>query len=286
MKKYLFLVLLACTTGISAQRTPLKPTICIVESIDHDSLLAAAGYTGLVESISRRISPRSVSEEVFRENLRRFQGLETPLYAVNLFLPGDLKVLGPEVKEQAVLAYVDSLLQRVSQTGARLIVWGSGASRRIPEGFDRKTANRQFVYMAKKMAAVAAKYQIVLALENLNASECNFITTVAEALAVVKEVDHPNLRLNADIYHMLKEGEGPAILKKTKKYLVYVELAEAPERTAPGVHGTNFKPYLLELYKIRYHQKIGIEGRWKNVEDIAVSALQYLQNQIDAVYQD
>ena len=62
------------------------------------------------------------------------------------------------------------------------------------------------------MAAVAAKYDVILALENLNSTECNFINTLSEALAVVKAVDHPNFRLCVDIYHMLKENESPAAI--------------------------------------------------------------------------
>jgi sugar phosphate isomerase/epimerase len=173
---------------------------------------------------------------------------------------------------------------RLSQTNIRMIIWGSGGARRVPEGFDKKIATRQMIDIGKKIAIVAAKYQVVIALENLNSTECNFINTVEEALYIVKKVNHPNLRLNADIYHMLKEGESPAILKKTKKYLAHVEIAEKEQRTAPGVTGADFRPYLRALRKTGYHQKIGIEGRWKNVSDIAVPALQYLQQQIDEVW--
>lgn len=284
--KYLFIVTcLWCIAGqITAQKTSLKPTIGISESLENDSILTAAGYSGIIESIDRRISPGKVSDSLFQRNLVLFKNLHTPIYAFNLFIPGDLKLVGPEVNENAVLQYVESVFQRISRTDTRMIVWGSGGARRIPDGFDRKTAERQFVAIAKKIATLAGKYHILLALENLNSTETNFITTVQEALSIVKQVHHPNLRLNADIYHMLKEGEAPAILSKTKKYLVHVEIAEKEDRTAPGVAGTDFRPYLRELKKLGYHRKIVIEGRWKNVSDIAVPALQYLQNQIDEVY--
>ncbi len=284
--KYSCLACLFCCIvwAASAQKTPLKPTIGISESLDNDSVLTAAGYSGIIESIDRRISPRKVSDSLFQQNLAQFKNLHTPIYAFNLFIPGDLKLVGPEVHENAVLAYVESVFQRISRTDTRMIVWGSGGARRIPDGFNRKTAERQFVALAKKIAERAGKYNILLALENLNSTETNFITTVQEALSIVKQVHHPNLRLNADIYHMLKESEGPAILAKTKKYLVHVEIAEKENRTAPGVTGTDFRSYLRELKKLGYHRKIVIEGRWNNAADIAVPALQYLQKQIDDVY--
>ena len=45
-----------------AQKVALKPAIGIAESFENDSLLAAAGYACIIESIGRRISPRAVSE--------------------------------------------------------------------------------------------------------------------------------------------------------------------------------------------------------------------------------
>ena len=286
MKTLLLTILLACISWhTSAQKMYLKPSIGIVENPENDSILAAAGYSCMVVSISRYISPRTVSEEAFRKNVALFQQLKTPVYAVNIFIPGELKLVGPKVDEKAVLAYVDSIMYRLSQTGTRLIIWGSGGARRVPEGFDRKVARRQMIAIGKKIAKIGARYNIVVALENLNSSETNFINTVEEALYIVKKVNHPNLRLDADIYHMLKENEPPDILAKTGKYLIHVEIAEKEQRTPPGVMGTNFRPFLSALHKIGYHQKIGIEGRWKNLSEMAAPCLQYLQGQIDEVYE-
>jgi len=285
MKNLFLMVLFACISGqTQAQKVQIKPSIGIVESPENDSILAAAGYSFMVVSISRYISPRTVSEAAFQKNVALFQQLKTPVYAVNIFIPGELKLVGPKVNEKAVMAYVDSVMFRLSQTGTRLIIWGSGGARRVPDGFDRKIARRQMIAIGKKIAAAGARYNIVVALENLNSSETNFINTVEEALYIVKKVNHPNLRLDADIYHMLKENEAPDILTKTKKYLVHVEIAEKEQRTPPGVTGADFRPYLRALHQIGYHQKIGIEGSWKNLSGMAAPCLQYLQGQIDEVW--
>ncbi len=277
--------LFACNSwNVYTQSTPLKPNVGIAESLENDSILSAAGYSCIVESIGKRISPRTVSEEAFRQNIAIFKRLKTPVHAFNLFIPADLKLVGPNVDEKAILEYVETVMIRLSQTNTRMIVWGSGGARRIPEGFDRKVAVDQFIAIAKKIAAVAEKYNVVIALENLNSDETNFINTVKEALYLIKKVRHPNLRLNADIYHMLKEGESPVVIRKTRKYLVHVEIAEMENRTAPGVTGTDFRPFLRELKKIGYHNKIVIEGRWGNVADVAIPSLQYLNLQIDEVY--
>lgn len=274
----------AFTCSLTAQKTALKPGIGISDNLTHDDLLLSTGYAGVLESIGRRISPRAISDSAFTENLPLLKNRKLPILAFNLFIPADLKLVGPEVDEKAVLAYVEAVLSRVSQTDTPMIVWGSGGARRIPDGFDRKKAEGQFISIAKKIAALAGKYHIVLALENLNSGETNFINTVAEALAIIKKVNHPNLRLNADLYHMLKEGEAPGIIRKTKKYLVHVEIAEPENRTAPGVAGTDFRPYFRELMRVGFHNNIVIEGRWEHIEDVAVLAFQYLKGQVDEVY--
>ena len=206
------------------------------------------------------------------------------MYAFNIFIPGELKIVGPEVNESAVLTYVDKVFQRCKAAGVSRIIWGSGGSRRVPDGFDRTKAKEQFVSIAKKIADKASQYNITLALENLNSTETNFITTVEEALDIVKKVDHKNLRLCVDIYHMLKEGESPSSILKTKGYVIYCEVAEKEGRTPPGVQGDDFRPYFTALKQVGYNDKIMIECRWENVAAQGEIAFQKLRTQIQDVY--
>ena len=142
----------------------------------------------------------------------------------------------------------------------------------------------QFVTTARKVAALAKKYDILLALESLNSTEANHINTVAEALEVVKLVDHENLRLCVDIYHMLKEGESPAVIGQAKGYVVYCEIAEKEGRTPPGVHGEDFRLFLRELKEIGYSGKIVVECRWSDLASQGADAYQYLHRQIEEVW--
>lgn len=285
MLKYLLvLIFIYCSFQSISQKKKLKPTIGIAENIANDSTITAAGYNCIVENLGKWISPKTVSDEQFTKNIELFKKLKTPIYAFNIFLPGDLKVVGPKVDEKAILDYVEIVMQRLSQTDTKMIIWGSGGSRNLPKGFDKEMATKQFIYIAKKIAQIALKYKIIVCLEALNTTECNFINSVKDALYVVKKVNNPNLRLNVDIYHMMKDNEGPDIIAKTKKYVMHVEIAEREGRTAPGVVGTDFKPYLKELAKVKFHEKIVIEGRWKNVVDIAKMSKDFLQKQVDEVW--
>jgi sugar phosphate isomerase/epimerase len=260
------------------------PPIGIVANLEQDSLLAAAGYSFIVESVAKLISPENVSDQKFEVNLLHIKKLKTPVYAFNIFLPAKLKVVGPEVNEAAALAYAEKVFARCKRAGVRLIVWGSGGSRRLPDGFGKDAAIHQFTAIARKMAALAKKHQITLALENLNSSETNFINTVAEAMDIVKRVNHPNFKLCADIYHMLKENESPFILLSTKEYLVHCDLAEKENRTPPGTQGDDFREYFRALKSINYSGLVVLECRWKNFNEELRPAWLSLNRQLDEAW--
>jgi sugar phosphate isomerase/epimerase len=285
MKKYLaFLTITFLGLSANAQPKTYIPQIGVVSEMDQASILEPMGYQYLLESTRRILSPRNVTDEQFEALLPTIKQLAVPMYGCNLFIPGDLKVVGPEVDEAAVLAYVDTVLQRAQRAGLTLITWGSGGSRSVPEGFSRTAATAQFIYLAKRVAEVAARYDMILALENLNSTECNFITTLAEALAVVKAVDHPNLRLCVDVYHMLKEDEPASSIAGSKGYAVYCEVAEKEARTPPGVQGDDFTPYIEALKQEDYSGNIVIEARWDDLATQGPVAYQTLRQQIDSVY--
>ena len=284
-KIYLLVAVCLVSLSVTAQPKTIAPSVGVVQDIANDRLLYTLGFQYLVESTPKLLSPREVTDQQFQAHLATIKKSQIPLYGCNLFIPGDLKVVGPAVDERAVLEYVDGVLQRARAAGLTLITWGSGGSRGVPEGFDRAKAKEQFIDMAGKVASVAAKYDIILALENLNSTECNFITTLAEALAVVKAVDHPNFRLCVDVYHMLKENESADAIAGSQGYAVYCEVAEKEGRTPPGVQGDDFTPYFAALKEEGYTGNIVIECRWDNLAEQGATAYRTLRQQIDSVYQ-
>lgn len=273
---YLLLCIAAC--NLYAQ-----PKIGIAAQLNHDSTLARSGYAFIVETVGNTVSPK-ITDVDFDGRLTVIKNLKTPVYALNIFIPGELKLVGPEINELALLAHTQKVFERCKQAGINLIVWGSGGARRIPEGYSKEKARQEFVQMAKKIAAQAEQYEIILALENLNQQETNFINTVAEALQIVKDVNHKNFKLCADIYHMLRENEPASVLLTTKGYLIHCDIAEKGSRTPPGTAGDDFTTYLQALKQIGYSGKIVLECRWNNLVAEAQPARLYLQKQINKVW--
>ena len=277
-----FAILITCSFG-SIHKEVTIPQIGIVSRLDQDSLIYASGFRLMGESVGRILAP-SITEEQFQQNIMRIKNARCKLYLCNVFFPGTIKIAGPEVNENRVLSYADTVLSRAQKAGVPFIILGSGGSRRIPEGYDVQKAKTNFIQLCKKLAAVASKYKIIIALEGLQSSETNFLNSVNAAGEIVKGVNHPNFRLNADIFHMMRENESPQSIIDNADVLAHCEIAEKQTRSFPGVMGDDFKPYLRALRKANYKGKIFIEGNTSNpVNDLPLT-FRYLTLQLKEVY--
>jgi sugar phosphate isomerase/epimerase len=225
------------------------------------------------------------SEEVFQERLNASKTAGLEITACNSFLPGDLKCVGPGANHGEILQYAETAFRRAKSAGVKIIVFGSGTSRNIPDGYSREEAYRQFVSLLKRMEPLAEKYHVVIALEPLRRAETNFINTVREGMNIVREIHHPNIRLLADFYHMMQEGEGTGAILNAGSYIHHCHIAEQEKRAPPGVHGDDFRPYFRELKKAGYRGGISIECSWENMAEQLPGALSELKKQIQSLSQ-
>ena len=259
------------------------PHLGIVAPIEQDSLIYASGFRMLGESVGRMLSP-SLTEEQFQQNLARIKKAKCKVFMCNIFFPGNIKIAGPAVDESRVLGYADTVLSRAKKAGIGFIVLGSGGARRIPDGYDVQKGQADFALLCRKLAMIAGKYGMMIALESLEATETNFLISLKDAADVVRAVDHPNFKLNADIFHMMREGESPQSIVDASDILVYCEIAEKEKRSLPGVQGDDFKPYLRALRKAKYKGHIFIEGNTNNPGTDMPMSFRYLTRQLEEVY--
>lgn len=275
-----FLVFLHALQSNAQVKVPL---VGVCTSRTNDSILHAAGYDYIEENVQKLLSP-FIAEDTFRLQLDQLKRLSCKVQTCNSFFPGDIRLTGADVNEQQVLNYVQGVMARAQQAGIKLIVLGSGNARKLPDNYNKDTATQQFIRLCRKMAVVAGKYDCVIAIENLNSTETNFVTTLEEANAIVTAVQHPNFKLTADIYHMLKEHESPEMIRKARKHLVHCHIAEREKRTAPGSTGDDVAPYIAALGSIKYTGRISLECRWDNMSTQAKNTLDYMHQQIKAAY--
>jgi sugar phosphate isomerase/epimerase len=259
------------------------PKIGIVAPLEQDSLVYASGFRMLGESVGRMLSP-SLTEEQFQVNLARIKKAKCKVFLCNIFFPGSIKIAGPDVNERRVLGYADTVFSRAKKAGIPFVILGSGGARRLPDGYDGQKAQADFALLCRKLAIVAKKYNIMIALESLQAAETNFLVSLNSAAEVVRAVAHPNFKLNADIFHMSRGGESPQSIVDAADVLAYCEIAEKESRSLPGVKGDDFKPWLRALRKANYKGYIFIEGNTSNPGNDMPLSFKYLTRQLEEVY--
>jgi sugar phosphate isomerase/epimerase len=265
--------------GVAAPDAPFSPRLGVCTSIANAAAVEDAGGDYIEESVQAFLAPDK-PESVFREKAGALAASGPPVLACNSFLPASLKSVGPEARPDEIVAYAELAFRRAKEMGIKIIVFGSSGSRTIPDGFDRADARRQFVGLLRRLGPAAKANGLVLVIEPLNRGECNFINTVAEGAAIVREVGHPGVRLLADIYHMLREDEGPDSLAAAGPLLRHVHIAEKDRRTPPGIVGDDFTPYLRALRRARFAGAISIESRWDDLAAELPAALKSLRDQI------
>jgi sugar phosphate isomerase/epimerase len=256
--------------------------IGICTGITNNGILSSAGYS-YVEEATRSFLVPAEDETAFQAKLALLKQSKIPVEACNNFIAGNLKSVGPAAVHDDILKFVETAFRRAEIAGVKTIVFGSGGSRTIPEGFSKDEAKEQFISLCKKMAPIAGKFNVVISLEPLNKGECNFINSVAEGGEIVKAVNHKNFMLLADLYHMLRENESPEDIIKYGDLLYHTHIAENKDRAAPGVNKEDFTPFFKALKKIGYKGRMSIECNCKNIGEIAAPALQEMKRQLALV---
>ena len=286
MKWKLLLLAACCTLGGQAKKEKgcLADRIGVCTGLSNAALVKEAGGYHLELNLSSFTVPEK-DEATFKANLENAAASVLPTPSTNGFFPGDIRLTGPDTDQERALRYTEVALRRAKEAGIKVAVLGSGTARNIPEGFPREKGEEQFVELLKKMGPIAKKYGIIIAIEPLRKKECNFINTIQEGYEIAKRVNHPNVCVNADIYHMMQEGEGPeSILNAGRKYIRNVHIAENANRTAPGVDGDDFTPYFQALKKIKYQGNISIECGWSDFKSQVGPAIRELKRQLELVY--
>jgi sugar phosphate isomerase/epimerase len=233
----------------------------MLATIDRVAFLKDQGADFLTASTGGLLCPDQ-PEEVFVKKLAQVLAAPLPVLACNGFIrPAHLRCVGPMANHDEVLVWANTAFSRLNRVNGKFMVFGSGVARRIPEGWPRAKADEQFVALLKRMGPLAEKHGVTVVVEQLQASECNFINRIAHAASLIRAVGHPHIRLLADLYHMARVGDTPDDLKNAMDVVVHIEIAEKDERTFPGDKGDDFRPFFRVLKQSGYRGAISIEGK-------------------------
>ncbi|TVQ26377.1 MAG: sugar phosphate isomerase/epimerase [Spirochaetaceae bacterium] len=238
--------------------------------------IARAGYD-YIEPALNAVS--EITDEAFAEVRGTFAAMPIRAEAFNCLFPGSIRLTGPEVDSDRVRAYLNAALARARELGAEVIVFGSGGSRRVPEGFSHDTALEQVAAMLKVAGPIAKQNDLTIVIEPLRAAEDNLINTAAAGLELATAVGHPNIRLLVDYYHMRSQNESPEIIRRAGNAMLrHCHIARLDGRRWPKpTDDEEYGAFFSALADIGYDGRLSIEGSTDDLSADARESIAFLR---------
>lgn len=166
--------------------------------------------------------------------------------------------------EAAVRDYCRRALGRAAELGGKIAVVGSGRARAVPEGMPVAEAEERFSGILRIIGDCAAAVGMKAVIEPLNRTECNFINTVSEAVALCRKTGHASVGVLVDFYHFYVNGETVGELDAAADLLWHAHLARPnPDRGAPTAEdAASVAPFAAALRRIGYTGRLSLECSW------------------------
>ena len=226
--------------------------------------IAEAGFDYVEYPTAALFGPAKDDEE---HQAAREAILASPLPApvCNLFFPGDMTLVGPDRELDRAVEYADAVFEQLQAIGTRIQVFGSGAARRVPDGYPQEKASEELKELCRRVGPLAAKHGITVAMEHLRAKECNILTSLAETLEFVRQVNHPAVQVLADGYHMAQMSEPYEVIRSCGDRLVHVHVADPETRQEPSAAGSDLRPLFSQLKAAGYDGRLSLECSWQDM---------------------
>ena len=123
----------------------------------------------------------------------------------------------------------------------------------------------------RQAAEMAQKTGVKLAIEYLNRFECYFLTTAADARALVKRVNHPNVRMMYDTFHAnIEEKNISEAIAGCADSFIHVHISEN-DRGTPGTGHVHWDETFRALRKAKYDNWLVIESFGRALPDLAAA---------------
>lgn len=167
-----------------------------------------------------------LSEEEFAWLAAKKEKGEFEIQSCNSFLPGKFRVADP-ADLPGLTDYAEKAIHRMSLLGVKIVVFGNGAVRRLPEQnvTAEISAIEDFLRMCNEKGG---RYGIIVVL--------------------------------ADSYHTFCENEPLLALEENSDILRHIHVAEAPDRTYPGKNGGGYLcDFAKHLRRANYNGRVSIE---------------------------
>jgi sugar phosphate isomerase/epimerase len=244
---------------------------------------AGLGYEGLeVAPFTLADSAEQVSPQRRAELRRAAEARGVAVLGLHWLLvkPPGLYITHPDgAVRRRTADYFRQLVELCADLGGEVMVIGSPKQRNLMPGVTCEQAMAYAREVFQPSLDPAARRGVTLAFEPLGPVETDFVNTVAEAIELVKQVDHPSFRINIDVKAMSSEPRPiPDVIRSAAGYVAHVQVND-PNLLGPGMGEVKYEPIIAALREIGYDGWLSVEAfDFKaGAERIARESIEYLK---------
>lgn len=165
-------------------------------------------------------------------------------------------------------------------SGPSVMVFGSPKQRGTDGQSTVQEATRRFTEGLADLAPHAESRSVTVLVEALPANQCDVVQTLAEAAAVVREIDSPAIQTMFDTHNAVDETESaPTLIERTFPLIRHVHVNEMDGRY-PGTGNYDFASVFRTLERLDYQHWISVEvfDFKPDPVTIARNSIDYLQS--------
>ena len=245
-----------------------------------------AGYTGIeIAPFTLAEDPATLSPARRREcrDIIASEGLQFVGLHWLMVSPKGLHVTTPDADLRCrSWQHIRHLIDLCADLGPDgILVFGSPKQRATTGGLSRVDATRHFVEGLTSVAPHAGQRGVTILMEALPLGQCDVVTSLDEAVSLVRQIDHPAIRTMFDCHNAVDETEPHAALVERHYDLIrHVHVNELDGRH-PGTGSYNLKPVFDVLRRRAYPGWISLEAFdfTPGAETIARESLRHLETQ-------
>jgi D-psicose/D-tagatose/L-ribulose 3-epimerase len=188
-------------------------------------------------------------------------------------LNADTNLIGEDKKQRAGgVKHLKAVIDCCQAMGVKKLVGPLYAALGV---FSGKGPTKQELKWAADGLREAADYakqaDVTLVLEFLNRFEIYLLNCAADAAKLVREIDHPNVKMMYDTFHAnIEEKNITQALEACKDVMVHVHISEN-DRSTPGKGGVNWAESWKALKAINYDQLLVIEAFGQGLPALAAA---------------
>jgi D-psicose/D-tagatose/L-ribulose 3-epimerase len=162
---------------------------------------------------------------------------------------------------QRSVDYLDRLIDFCGDMGGEVMVFGSPAQRATSGGLSISEAMNYFSEGLSKVAGHANDRNVHILIESLPRSQTDVVNTLADAMTLVKKIDHPNISTMFDYHNTEDETEPlPGLIEKYIGYIRHVHVQNMDGTLIkPGLVPEGIIEILRTLKRARYDKWISTE---------------------------